>query len=68
MKTPAKFVPASDAARQSEAAKTSRLRALRLAKEGADKEAAAQKAAAEAGKSPKRRARAAKAPNPAEPT
>lgn len=71
MKTAAKFVPASDSARQTEAAKTNRLRALRLAKEAADKEAAmaaaALEAAAKLGKSPRRRVRATPAPAPAKP-
>jgi hypothetical protein len=57
MKTAAKFVPASDTARQTEAAKTSRLRALRLAKEAADKEAAAREAAAKPVKPARRRVR-----------
>ena len=59
MKSKPKFIPASDDQRQAEAAKTSRLRALRLAKEAADKEAAALEAAAKAAKPPKRRVRAA---------
>ena len=61
MKTKAKPTPASDDPRQAEAAKTSRLRALRLAKEAADKEAAALAAAAAASavKPARRRVRAA---------
>lgn len=59
MKTKAKVTPANDDARQAEAAKTSRLRALRLAKEAAEKQAADREAAANAGKAPKRRVRAA---------
>jgi hypothetical protein len=47
-----------DDTRQAEAAKTSRLRALRLAKEAADKEAAAREAAAKPMKPTKRRAKA----------
>ena len=45
--------------RQSEAAKTSRLRALRLAKEAEDREAAAQVAASNPPTAAKRRVRAA---------
>jgi hypothetical protein len=67
MKTAAKFVPASDAARQTEAAKTSRLRALRLAKEAADKEAAAREAAAKPVKPQRRRVRATETAAPPEP-
>jgi hypothetical protein len=68
VKTAAKFVPASDAARQTEAAKTSKLRALRLAKEAADKETAAQEAAAKPAKSPRRRVRPSPMPASSEPT
>ena len=53
MKTRAKFVPLGQESRHAEAAKTARLRALRLAKEAADKEAAVQLAAA----SPRKTAR-----------
>jgi hypothetical protein len=45
-------------AQQAQAAKTSRLRALRLAKEAADKEAADREAAAKPAKPAKRRAKA----------
>ena len=51
--------PPGDDLRQAEAAKTSRLRALRLAKEAADKETAAREAAAKPAKSPRRRVRTA---------
>jgi hypothetical protein len=69
MKNRAKPIPAEDDRRQAEAAKTSRLRALRLAKEAADKEtaaaaareaaAAAAAAAVNSAKPARRRARAA---------
>lgn len=59
MKTKAKSIPASEDPRQAEAAKTSRLRALRLAKEAAEKEAAERAAATNPGKAPRRRVRAA---------
>jgi hypothetical protein len=53
MKNKVKSIPAEDERRQAEAAKTSRLRALRLAKDAAEKaaaeQAAAEKAAADAG-------------------
>jgi len=62
MKSNAKFVPAIDPARQTEAAKTSRLRALRLAKEAADKETAARDAAARLAQPKKRRVRASPTP------
>ena len=48
--------PAYVEAQQAEAAKTSRLRALRLAKEAADKEAADREAATTSAKPAKRRA------------
>jgi hypothetical protein len=55
----AKTVKAGDAAQQAEAAKTMRLRALRLAKEAADKDVANREAAAKAARSePRRRVRA----------
>jgi hypothetical protein len=57
MKNKAKFVQAGDDSRQAEAAKTNRLRALRLAKEAADKEAAARAAADNPPKPTRRRAR-----------
>jgi hypothetical protein len=61
MKTkPRPNLPTDDAQR-AEAAKTSRLRALRLAKEAADKEAAAREAAAKPPKPAKRRVKAAPA-------
>jgi hypothetical protein len=50
MKSKAKFTQDNDAPRQVEAAKTNRLRALRLAKEAADKEEAARAAAAQPAK------------------
>jgi len=54
---PRSVLPAYTEAQQAEAAKTSRLRALRLAKEAADKEAADREAAAaKAAKPAKRRA------------
>jgi hypothetical protein len=59
MKTKAKTSPVTDERRQLEAAKTSRLRALRLAKEAADKEAAAREAAANPAKLTRRRVPAA---------
>ncbi len=59
MKTKVKTSPQTDERRQTEAAKTSRLRALRLAKEAADKEAAAREAAANPAKPTRRRVRAA---------
>ena len=55
MKTKTKL-QANDDPRQAEAAKTSRLRALRLAKEAVDKEAAARAAAAQPPKSSRSRA------------
>jgi hypothetical protein len=58
MKTKIKSTATDDNPRQIEAAKTSRLRALRLAKEAAAKEAAAREAAANPGKSAKRSVRA----------
>jgi hypothetical protein len=61
MKTKSRPNPLGDNAQQAEAAKTSRLRALRLAKEAADKEAAAIEAAAKPAKPAKRRVRAAPA-------
>jgi hypothetical protein len=58
MKTkPRPNLPGDDT-RHAEAAKTSRLRALRLAKEAADKEAAAREAAAKPVKPAKRRVKA----------
>jgi hypothetical protein len=60
MKNKGKPIPADDDRRQADAEKTSRLRALRLAKEAADKEAAAAlEAAVNAAKPPRRRAAAA---------
>ena len=58
MKSRTKFIQAqaNDNPRQAEAAKTSRLRALRLAKEAAEKEAAARAAAAQPVKSSRARA------------
>ena len=67
MKTKAKISPVTDERRQIEAAKTSRLRALRLAKEAAEKEAAAQDALANSGKAAKRRVRTAPQADQAEP-
>ena len=61
MNTKSKFTPASDSVRQAEAAKTSRLRALRLAKEAEDKETAAREAAVAAAQPKRRRARTAAA-------
>ena len=60
---------ADDPARQAEAAKTARLRALRLAKEAADKETASRDAAAaQVGRSePRRRVRRPQASTPSEP-
>ena len=58
-----KHNPASRALQQSEADKTSRLRALRLAKEAQDREAAARAAAANPAKSARRRSREAGPPN-----
>lgn len=60
MKTKSKSsqAPAGDDPRQMEAAKTNRLRALRLAKEAAEKDEAAREAAAKPVKPAKRRARA----------
>ena len=55
MKTKTKL-QANDDPRQAEAAKTSRLRALRLAKEAVDKEAAARAAASQPPKSSRSRA------------
>jgi hypothetical protein len=54
----AKPNPLSAERRQTEAAKTSRLRALRLAKEAEDREAAARAAASEPPKAARRRVRA----------
>jgi len=68
VKNAAKFAPASDSARQTEAAKTSKLRALRLAKEAADKETAAQEAAAKPAKAPRRRVRSSQPPPASEST
>ena len=65
MKTKAKSPPVFDAARQAEAEKTSRLRALRLAKEADDKATAAREAAAKAEAPKRRRVRARPAPAPA---
>ena len=48
MKVNSKLADAADASRDAEATKTARLRALRLAKEAADKEVAAREAAASA--------------------
>lgn len=63
-----KVVKPGDDARQAEAAKTTHLRALRLAKEAADKNAANREAAAKASKSkPRRRVRAPHASTPPEP-
>jgi hypothetical protein len=59
MKNKAKLVRAGDDQRQVDAAKTSRLRALRLAKEAADKEAAARAAADNPAKPTRRRAKTA---------
>lgn len=57
MKAKPKFPPPNQDQRQSDAAKTSRLRALRLAKEASDREAAALQAAANPKKpAPRRRA------------
>lgn len=56
MKSKAKFIQQNDDPRQAEAAKTSRLRALRLAKEAADKEAAAHAAAMQPAKPSRARA------------
>ena len=56
MKSDAESTQAINHQRQAEAAKTTRLRALRLAKEAADKEAAVREAAANPGKSKRRRA------------
>ena len=61
MNSKSKFTPPSDSARQAEAAKTSRLRALRLAKEAEDKETAAREAAVAAAQPKRRRARTAAA-------
>jgi hypothetical protein len=60
---------ADDPARQAEAAKTARLRAVRLAKEAADKETASgDAAAAKARRSePRRRVRGPQASTPSEP-
>ena len=51
----AKFSRPVDDGREAEAAKTSRLRALRLAKEAVERETAAREAAANAGKPARRR-------------
>ena len=58
-KSQAKFNPLNADLRQQEAAKISRLRALRLAKEAEDREAAARAAASDPPKAVRRRARAA---------
>ena len=55
MKSKSKFVPVGDDQRQADAAKTARLRALRLAKEAADKDDAAAQAAVAAASKPQRR-------------
>jgi hypothetical protein len=55
MKNKANVIRVDDDPRQAEAAKTSRLRALRLAKEAADKEAAALEAASQPPKASKAR-------------
>ena len=63
-----KTVKAGDAAQQAEAAKTMRLRALRLAKEAADKDVANREAAAKAARSePRRRVRAPQGSTPPRP-
>jgi hypothetical protein len=59
MKSKTKPASAGDERRQAEAAKTSRLRALRMAKEAADREAAVREAAANPVKPARRRVRAA---------
>ena len=56
MKNKVKLVRVDEDARQTEAAKTNRLRALRLAKEAADKEAAALAAASQPPKASRARA------------
>jgi hypothetical protein len=55
MKNKTNFVPLGNEVRQAEAAKTDRLRALRLAKETADKAAALTAAAAVPRKAPRAR-------------
>jgi hypothetical protein len=65
MKTKAKLNPATDQRRQTEADKTSRLRALRLAKEAAEKEAAVREAAAKPAKPARRRVYATSLGDPA---
>ena len=67
MKTKFRPDPVSNDRRQAEAAKTSRLRGLRLAKEAAEKEAAAHKAAANPDKPARSRVRAAIKPDHPEP-
>ena len=52
-----KFIPVNVEQRQMEAAKINRLRALRLAKEAADQEAAAATAAADQSRKPAKRVR-----------
>ncbi len=59
MKAKPKANPVNDERRQLEAAKTTRLRALRLAKEATEREEAAREAAANAVKPAKRRVRVA---------
>jgi hypothetical protein len=55
MKNKVKFVRPDQDTRQAEADKTSRLRALRLAKEAADQEIALREAASQPRKAPKSR-------------
>jgi hypothetical protein len=55
MKKSQKFTPANESARHLEVAKINRLRALRLTKEAAEKEAAQQAAAAAAASKPRKR-------------
>jgi hypothetical protein len=64
IKSKAKPNPLNADLRQMEAAKTSRLRALRLAKEAEDRESAALAAASEPVKPARRRVRAAQNPKP----
>jgi len=59
VKSKAKPNPLNAESRQTEAAKTNRLRALRLAKEAEDRDAAARAAASEPPKPARRRVRAA---------
>jgi len=63
MKTKPKWTPVSDSARQAESAKIDRLRALRLAKEAADREAKEIADREAAAKPPKRRVRSAPVKN-----